>query len=161
MEYHVEFLHRTVKDFLLEKEILAILKANAGSDFDPKLELCKILLTQFKALPECAFSFPDEAGVTIWVKNMVEEVKHLAKEAGILDNQNPNYELLQEMEYTRLDRGVEENRRCPDGRILEDGDNEDNEDEFDEFDEEKSGDDKIEGGNSFEEEWKDIYDDED
>ncbi|KAH7357187.1 hypothetical protein BKA65DRAFT_580575 [Rhexocercosporidium sp. MPI-PUGE-AT-0058] len=44
MEYCVEFLHRTVKDFFLEEDMLPILKANSGAGFDPKVALCNMLL---------------------------------------------------------------------------------------------------------------------
>jgi len=117
MEYNVEFLHRTVKDFLLEKDILSTLKENAGPEFDPKIALCKTMLAQLKGLPECAFTFPNEAALTIWIQDIVDDVKHLAEEAGILDDGDPNYELLNELEYTRLDRGVETN---PERRLRRD-----------------------------------------
>ena len=81
MEYYVEFLHRTVKDFFLEEEMLPILKATSGTGFDPKVALCNILLAQFKGLPDSAFFFSKTAKITGWVANLSNEVINLARDA--------------------------------------------------------------------------------
>ena len=44
----VDFLHRTVHDFLLTKDIQTMLAENLKADFDPKLRLCKALFAQLK-----------------------------------------------------------------------------------------------------------------
>ncbi|KAF8846688.1 hypothetical protein BDZ45DRAFT_755757 [Acephala macrosclerotiorum] len=103
MEHHVEFLHRTVKDFFLDEEILPLLKARSGTGFDPKVALCNVLLAQFKGLPDSAFFFPKIAQVTRWVENMPNEVMTLARDAEIR-NKRPELALLNELESTMLAR---------------------------------------------------------
>lgn len=114
MEYHVEFLHRTVKDFFLEEKMLPILKANSGNGFDPKVALCNMLLAQFKGLPDSAFVFPKTAEITRWVENMPNEVITLARDAEI-QNKRPELALLNELEFTLLVRS-----RLPKVHSLED-----------------------------------------
>lgn len=103
MEYHVEFLHRTVKDFFLEEEMLPILKSNSGTGFDPKVALYNMLLAQFKGLPDSGFFFPKTAEITRWVENMSNEVITLARDAEI-QNKRPEFALLNELEFTILAR---------------------------------------------------------
>ena len=42
----VDFLHRTVHDFLLTEDIKKILAKNLGGDFNPNLRLCKTFLSR-------------------------------------------------------------------------------------------------------------------
>jgi len=51
LRYKVDFLHRTVKDFLEGQEMQDLLKNRASMTFDTRVSLCKIFLAQIKALP--------------------------------------------------------------------------------------------------------------
>jgi NACHT domain/N-terminal domain on NACHT_NTPase and P-loop NTPases len=51
LRYKVDFLHRTVKDFLEGQEMQDLLKGRASVTFDARVSLCKIFLAQIKALP--------------------------------------------------------------------------------------------------------------
>lgn len=113
MEYCVEFLHRTVKDFFLEEDMLPILKANSGTGFDPKVALCNMLLAQFKGLPDSAFFFPRIAEITRWVENLPNEVITLAGDAEI-QNKRPEFALLNELEFTLLARSQLPKGQFPD-----------------------------------------------
>ena len=60
----VEFLHRTVRDFLLSTPIQTMLSNNLPVGFKPKERLCKAYLTQLKrldysAFKPCPFTSPD------------------------------------------------------------------------------------------------------
>lgn len=44
----VDFLHRTVYDFLLTKDMRSMLDENLGPEFEPKIRLCKAFLAQMK-----------------------------------------------------------------------------------------------------------------
>lgn len=46
--YYVDFLHRSVRDFLLSKETQSTLNEYSSSDFDPNKFLCKSMLAQLK-----------------------------------------------------------------------------------------------------------------
>ncbi|KAK3314328.1 hypothetical protein B0H66DRAFT_461305, partial [Apodospora peruviana] len=46
--YEVQFLHRTVADFLKTAEIHSLLVQRCGDDFDPRLSICRCLLVQLK-----------------------------------------------------------------------------------------------------------------
>ena len=46
----IQFLHRTVKDFLETKDIMPKLIERAGKDFDPHLFICNAMLIQIKAV---------------------------------------------------------------------------------------------------------------
>lgn len=46
----VDFLHRTVHDFLITKDMQQKLAMNLKPDFEPKMRLCKAFLAQMKAL---------------------------------------------------------------------------------------------------------------
>jgi hypothetical protein len=48
-EHKVDFLHRTVRDFLLMKHMQVILSERTHRDFNPRLSLCNTFLAQMKA----------------------------------------------------------------------------------------------------------------
>jgi hypothetical protein len=50
LTYRVDFLHRTVRDFLRTKDIQNLLMDRTGSDFRPNVHLCLAFLGQIKAL---------------------------------------------------------------------------------------------------------------
>ena len=49
--YKVEFLHRTVRDFLNTKDMQNIIKSRVATDFQPVSAICQAILAQIKALP--------------------------------------------------------------------------------------------------------------
>lgn len=51
-DLNIDFLHRTVGEFLKEPDVYNILLAKAGHDFDPNLSICRLLLAETKTLPE-------------------------------------------------------------------------------------------------------------
>ena len=52
--YQIDFLHRTVRDFLIRPDIGKRLQKWAGDAFDAKLSLCKASLAEIKMLPRTA-----------------------------------------------------------------------------------------------------------
>ena len=103
MRYHVDFLHRTVRDFFIAEEMLALLKARSGPGFDARVALCRLSLAQFKALPDLAFSFPEESQISIQLMDMAGEVICYAREAEIHNN-SPEFAILNELEHTLFAR---------------------------------------------------------
>lgn len=51
LQYKVDFLHRTVRDFLVTKEMVHLVKTRSAAEFDPHVSLCRILLAQIKTYP--------------------------------------------------------------------------------------------------------------
>lgn len=47
----IDFLHRSVGEFLKEPDVYNILLAKAGHDFDPYLSMCRLLLAETKTMP--------------------------------------------------------------------------------------------------------------
>jgi hypothetical protein len=52
MTHRVEFLHRTVKDFLMNEDTQQWFLGNSGIDFSPQLSLCRTYLAQAKGLSD-------------------------------------------------------------------------------------------------------------
>jgi hypothetical protein len=52
MAHRVEFLHRTVKDFLMNEDTQQWFLRNSGIDFSPQLSLCRTYLAQAKGLSD-------------------------------------------------------------------------------------------------------------
>jgi hypothetical protein len=50
--WEVDFLHRTVRDFLLEKDMQKLLADWAGTNFDADIIICKAILAQIKTSPQ-------------------------------------------------------------------------------------------------------------
>ncbi|KAN0112561.1 hypothetical protein V8E51_005512 [Hyaloscypha variabilis] len=53
--YRVVFLHRSVKDFLLLKEIHDMLRSRTSSKFHPRTSICRAFLAMIKMLPDGYF----------------------------------------------------------------------------------------------------------
>jgi hypothetical protein len=51
LQTKVTFLHRSARDFLMMKEIQELLRSQAPANFDARITLCKLYLTQIKSLP--------------------------------------------------------------------------------------------------------------
>lgn len=47
----IDFLHRSVGEFLKEPDVYDILLAKAGNGFDPHLSICRLLLAETKTMP--------------------------------------------------------------------------------------------------------------
>jgi hypothetical protein len=47
----IDFLHRSIGEFLKEPDVYSILLAKAGHDFDPHLSICRLLLAETKTMP--------------------------------------------------------------------------------------------------------------
>jgi hypothetical protein len=47
-DFQIDFLHRTVGDFLTEPEVHNQLRKQSGRDFDPDRSLCRLLLAEVK-----------------------------------------------------------------------------------------------------------------
>ena len=74
--FKVEFLHRTVKDFLRTDRIHRKLSSWSSSDFHAELSLCRALLTQLKSLP-----MPELSTEHLFM--FVEEFMYHARASGI------------------------------------------------------------------------------
>ncbi|KAI7486878.1 hypothetical protein KC351_g3064 [Hortaea werneckii] len=57
LAYSADFMHRTMKDFLMEKEMQDELCKLSGSDFDPRTALCTIHICLFNALDPLACEY--------------------------------------------------------------------------------------------------------
>ncbi|KAF1352018.1 hypothetical protein BDV97DRAFT_137122 [Delphinella strobiligena] len=76
LRYRVDFLHRTVRDFLKTNDMHQMLSRRAKAEFDPRLSLCRMFLAQIKVL-----SFPD--GVQKYLNGLfaqIDEMMHYAQE---------------------------------------------------------------------------------
>jgi hypothetical protein len=51
LRYRVEFLHRTVRDFLATKDMHNILESMIPAGFNARVSLCRVLLAQLKSIP--------------------------------------------------------------------------------------------------------------
>ncbi|KAK4505520.1 hypothetical protein PRZ48_003483 [Zasmidium cellare] len=47
----IDFLHRTVRDFLVAEDVTGFLAKHAGKDFDERLSMCRLQLAEAKTLP--------------------------------------------------------------------------------------------------------------
>jgi hypothetical protein len=57
--YKIDFLHRTVRDFLQAKDMQNILIGQVHAGFEPITFICKALLAQLKSVPQNAYRFRD------------------------------------------------------------------------------------------------------
>jgi hypothetical protein len=48
--YHVDFLHRSVRDFLSARDMYTLLRNRSGEHFDARVSLCKIALAEIKTM---------------------------------------------------------------------------------------------------------------
>jgi hypothetical protein len=48
--YRVEFLHRTVRDFIATKDMALTLRSRCGGDFKPEVSICRAVLAELKGL---------------------------------------------------------------------------------------------------------------
>ncbi|KAE8441277.1 hypothetical protein EG329_005543 [Mollisiaceae sp. DMI_Dod_QoI] len=83
----VDFLHRTVRDFLMTKDMQNMLSDMMPSVFDANKILCRVLLAEFKSCPIDEYSTLD---------SMIQEIMHHALEVEILTGQ-PEVDVLDEV----------------------------------------------------------------
>lgn len=81
LKYRVDFLHRTVKDFLQTHDMQEMLKSRAAANFDARVSLCRIFLAQIKALPF-------ETGIGDQLNNLFALVDQLMYYAGEVELHN-------------------------------------------------------------------------
>ncbi|EXJ58421.1 hypothetical protein A1O7_05846 [Cladophialophora yegresii CBS 114405] len=75
-EYYVDFLHRSVRDFLLSKDTQSVLHEYSSGDFDPNDFLCKATLAQLKMADS---QLPDVLELSIV---FLEHVRELERSSG-------------------------------------------------------------------------------
>ena len=97
----VDFLHRTVRDFLRLKDIQNLLLARLETPFDENLTLCKALLIQAKGVPKF------DASV---LEGILDDFSYYAYQAEKLNHQPPTL-LLDE--FARLMCPQEKSRYAP------------------------------------------------
>lgn len=82
--YKVDFLHRTVRDFLKTKDMYNLLQSRT-KNFDPTVSLCRILLSELKVIPKPShFSGPGAIREMVWeLLYYAFEVESKAKSADV------------------------------------------------------------------------------
>jgi len=86
LEHPVDFLHRTVRDFLRDCYYDSLIKELASSDFSPVLSLCNMMLVLLKGLP--IFDIRSVESITRLVK-ITDELLYYAHE---VERRNPSTE---------------------------------------------------------------------
>ncbi|USP82832.1 hypothetical protein yc1106_10106 [Curvularia clavata] len=91
--YKVEFLHRTVRDFLNTKEIQNMIKIRIDCNFQPLSAVCRAILGQIKALPMKDIGY---------IRRFIGLVEDLIYYARAIEThfQKPEVETLDELERT-------------------------------------------------------------
>jgi hypothetical protein len=92
VRYRVDFLHRTVRDFLRTKDVYNLLQDRTAESFDPRIALCRMLLAQIKGIPETSRGNPQ------YLMDMVYELLYYAHEVEVYNNSS-EVEVLDELNY--------------------------------------------------------------
>ena len=87
----VDFLHRTVYDFLLTKDIQAMLSQNLEAGFESRVHLCRALLAQLRC-----FNYNLAEAVSYEPQDLLEDLVYYARELEI-DSKMPQITLLDEV----------------------------------------------------------------
>ena len=95
MRYRVDFLHRTVKDFLITKDMERMLSYWTAPEFDPHITICRTILAEIKTITPIPEYFEHVGSLS----ELVEELFAHVREVEILTNRTPR-ELLDELELT-------------------------------------------------------------
>jgi hypothetical protein len=83
--YHVDFLHRTVRDFLLTKDMQKLLADWTAASFDANLAICRTILAEIKSLrPEPWYL--ENLGP---LSNLIEDFMYHAREVEVGTNSSP------------------------------------------------------------------------
>ena len=108
--YQVEFLHRTVRDYLLTKDMQSMLNkymSTPGSSFNANKSLCRGYLALIKCMPRG----PDEANILqLQIHNVVHHARHAEKQTEMSDR-----ELLDNLAWTIKD--LESSHSCSPFRL--------------------------------------------
>jgi hypothetical protein len=94
--YKVDFLHRTVRDFLKGSEVMTMLKEWSGTDFDANIAICKAIISQIKTAPQEKAYFKEGGPISRLRATFQHHVKQPADEAGVTTQAS----LLQELNST-------------------------------------------------------------
>lgn len=110
IEPKVDFLHRTVSDFLITKDMQNMLAENVKPDFEPKVRLCKAFLAQMKAL--------DCGALSDWLlddllEDLIFYAHKLELEMGV-----PQVALLDKVEKVFVKQGTRISRKGDQARFL-------------------------------------------
>ncbi|KAE8447855.1 hypothetical protein EG329_010084 [Mollisiaceae sp. DMI_Dod_QoI] len=101
LRYQVDFLHRTVRDFLMTQDMQKLFQSRVAPKFDPRVSLCRIMLAQVKALKAMGF------GGYSACKESVKEMFYYAREVEI-HNGISEVALLEELDralqHTEVDK---------------------------------------------------------
>lgn len=100
LEYQVDFLHRTVRDFLMTKEMHDLLQERAPAKFDARTALCSVQLALIKATP-LSHLIGDEHGINYTSDLLMCDMLHYAREAEV-HNGIPEIALLDEFNRVLL-----------------------------------------------------------
>ncbi|KAG8534382.1 uncharacterized protein KY384_001227 [Bacidia gigantensis] len=94
----VDFLHRTVNDFLQTRDMTVLLIERAGADFNSHYHLCNAMLAQIKTIPTGA----TYDGQSSHAEDLTSLIDHLMYHAYQLEveTRSPGQDLLLEMEHT-------------------------------------------------------------
>jgi len=92
--YKVNFLHRTVRDFLASKDMQVMLSNQTRPRFSAHASLCPAFLAQIKTIP-----FPIVDKLDQFVFNQVEDLAYHARQAEI-ETSRPQMEVLDELDRT-------------------------------------------------------------
>ncbi len=83
--YKVDFLHRTVRDFLKTPHMLRMLASWTDKDFDAKQSLCRALLAQIKSLPMKARYLSKQGDLFELVSDFMHYSHEIEKAGGTLN----------------------------------------------------------------------------
>jgi hypothetical protein len=84
-QYQVDFLHRTVRDFLLTKDMQELLADWTAARFDANLAICRTILAEVKSL-QVKFGYLQNLGP---LSNLVEDFMYHAREVEVGTNSSP------------------------------------------------------------------------
>jgi hypothetical protein len=102
--YRVNFLHRTVRDFLMSKDMFALLESRVARNFDPRLSLCKIFLKIFKT---SVWRLTKNYDTTIKdLSSLMQELLYFAHEVELYSG-SPATDLLDEFDRFACDHSRE------------------------------------------------------
>lgn len=108
LQHKIDFLHRTVRDFLLTKEMIHILRSGTTADFDPYVSLCRIVLSQIKTYPLTMVKSAENQPLMI----MIHELFHYARKAEI-HNGIPQVAILDELDRVLSDTALKRKTMGP------------------------------------------------
>jgi hypothetical protein len=85
MQYRVDFLHRTVRDFLMQENMRCLIESRSAQNFDVRAELCRLSLAQIKALPDIPLTYASSKRIRTQIEHLVCDLISYAHEVEIYD----------------------------------------------------------------------------